>query len=219
MEKHFLMLLEKCALFRGHKKEEILPLLNEVSSYRETFSSGEEILTRKGENGRIGILLKGKLTVFSCEENGTPLNTLQEGDLFGVSVLFGNCGARTCIKAKTEAAVLFIEEEKMEPLWEDKEIRKNLVSFLTDRICFLNQKISNFTAGSAEGKLARYLLQNASEEGICTVNTSLSQLAKSLNLGRASLYRAMEKMEQEKTISRDKKTIFIKCRKALEIYF
>ncbi|MBR5296153.1 MAG: Crp/Fnr family transcriptional regulator, partial [Clostridia bacterium] len=160
MEQQVLTLLEKSILFRGCKLEKISSLLKEVSSYRENFSLGEKVFTKKGEIGRVGILLNGSLAVFSAEENGTPLNTLKEGDLFGVSVLFGNIGAPTLIKAKTCAEVLFIDEEKMEPLWENSLIRKNLVSFLTDRICFLNKKISAFTAGSTEGKFARFLLQN-----------------------------------------------------------
>ena len=57
------------------------------------------------------------------------------------------------------------------------------------------------------------------ENNVVSLNISLSQLAKSLNLGRASLYRAMEKMEQDQIISRDKKTICILDRQALEIYF
>lgn len=219
MKKTLLLLSEKCPLFRGSEPEKIQSLLKKTGSYSEIFSSGEAVLTKTEKCGRIGVILKGSLTVFSAEENGTPLNHLGEGNLFGVSVLFGNCGAETFIRAKTKAEVLFIDEEKTEPLWEDKIIRKNLISFLTDRICFLNRKIRSFTAGSAEGKLALYFAQNASEKGILTVNTSLSQLAKDLNLGRASLYRAIEKMETEGIITRDKKTIQITEPGALEIYF
>ncbi len=197
----------------------IAGLLKKTCSYQEIFSSGEEVLTKTQNGGRIGVILKGSLTVFSGVENGTPLNHLAEGNLFGVSVLFGNCGAETCIRAKTKAEILFIDEEKTEPLWEDKVIRKNLITFLTDRICFLNRKIRSFTAGSAEGKLAMYFAQNASENFSFTIKTSLTQLAKDLNLGRASLYRAIEKMEAEGVIKREKKTIQITEPNALELYF
>ena len=219
MKKTLQVLSEKCPLFSGSDSERIRCLLEKTASYRKSFSAGEEILTKTEVCGRIGIILKGGLTVFSAVENGTPLNHLGEGNLFGVSVLFGNCGAETYIRAKTKTEILFIDEEKTEPLWEDKIIRKNLIRFLTDRICFLNRKIRSFTAGSAEGKLATYFAQNASENGIFTVPSSLTQLAKDLNLGRASLYRAIEKMENDGVIKRDKKTIQITEPDALELYF
>ncbi len=219
MNKTHLLLSEKCPLFRGSDPERLEELLEKTCSYKECFSSGEEIVTKNEEGGRIGVILKGSLAVLSAVENGTPLNHLGEGNLFGVSVLFGSCGAETCIRAKTKAEILFIDEEKTEPLWEDKIIRKNLIRFLTDRICFLNRKIRSFTVGSAEGKLALYFAQNASDDGLFDIKTSLTQLAKDLNLGRASLYRAIEKMEADGVIKRDRKTIQITEPDALELYF
>ena len=207
MKDDALSVLESCALFKGCKREKIEQFLKKSEAVCHGFSSGDKFSTGKDGKRCLGILLKGALTVYAPGEESTPLNRLKPGGLYGVSALFGSPGADTRILAESDGELLFIYEEKAEVLWEDPCIRRNLISFLTDRICFLSKKIASFTAKGAEGKLARYLSQCADENGICRIESSFSELAKSLHLGRASLYRALDKLEEEGFIQRDKKEI------------
>ena len=209
MEEDVLDILQTCALFRGFERDKIPALLKNCGATRHLFSDGDEFSPEKDGVRSIGILLSGALTVFAAGEEHTPLNHLKPGSLFGVSALFGSPGANTRIFAESDGELLFITEKKAELLWEDKLIRSNLISFLTDRICFLNRKIASFTAKGAEGKLARHLSQCADADGICKIESSFSELAKSLHLGRASLYRAIDKLEAEGIIRREKKAIRI----------
>lgn len=217
MEETVLNALELCALFRGFERNRIPEILRLCKAERQNFSAGDQVLTEKETRRRIGILLEGNLTVFAPGDDLTPLNRLKTGSLFGVSALFGSPGADTRIRAENDGMLLFINEDCAEVLWEDRIIRKNLISFLTDRICFLNRKIAAFTAKGAEGKLARHLSQHADDDGVCKLDTSYSELAKSLHLGRASLYRAMDKLEAEGIIRRDKKVIRILCPESISL--
>lgn len=210
MEEEKLGILENCALFRGLDRKQISQRLEECAAIEQAFSQGDEIHTEKDGKQSFGILLAGSLTVYAAGEELTPLNRLKAGSVFGVSALFGSPGANTRICAESPGAVLFIGETQAETLWEDRIIRRNLISFLTNRICFLNRKIASFTAKGAEGKLARHLSQCADANGTCTVD-SYSHLAKELHLGRASLYRAMDKLEAEGFIRREKKAIYLLC--------
>ena len=210
MEEGKLSVLENCALFRGLGSKEISKHLDECNALEQAFSQGDEIHTQQAGKQQIGILLSGSLTVYAAGETLTPLNRLKAGSVFGVSALFGSPGANTRIFAESSGVVLLISEAKAETLWENQTIRRNLISFLTNRICFLNRKIASFTAKGAEGKLARHLSQCADADGTCNID-SYSQLAKELHLGRASLYRAMDKLESEGIIRREKKTIHILC--------
>ncbi len=206
MEEEKLSVLEKCALFRGLDRKQICERLKKCAPVEQAFSLGDEIRTEEKGKQSFGILLSGSLTVYAAGEALTPLNRLKEGSVFGVAALFGSPGANTHIRGEGAGVVLLIEETQAESLWEDRIIRRNLISFLTNRICFLNRKIASFTAKGAEGKLARHLSQCADENGACTVE-SYSLLAKELHLGRASLYRAMDKLEEEGFIRREKKVI------------
>ena len=210
--------VKNCALFRGCDAARLSLLLEKIRAYEENFSPGDEIPTREKGKARIGILLEGRARVISHGENGIPLNRLEKGGVFGVSALFGCGGADTRIVAESEGKALFFREADMEPLWEEAVIRKNILCFLTDRICFLNRKIAFFTGNGAEGKVARYLSQSADAAGICTIPSSLSDLAKSLHLGRASLYRALETLEKDGVISREKKVVRILKSESLDLF-
>ena len=207
---------ESCPLFRGADKGKITRLLEQCRAERQLFSHGDEFHPEKDGCRRIGILIDGRMTVFAAGEEHTPLNHLKAGSLFGVSALFGSPGANTRIFAESDGEVLFIREENAEVLWDDPLIRRNLISFLTDRICFLNRKIASFTAKGTEGKLARHLTQCADADGVVRVD-SYSELAKELHLGRASLYRAMDKLEAEGMIQRVKKEIRILCPESVSL--
>ena len=210
MEEEKLGILEQCALFRGLDRKQIAECLQKCAPFEQIFSQVDEIVTRRNGAVCLGFLLSGTLTVYAAGEALTPLNHLREGSVFGVSALFGSPGANTHIHGESAGVVLLIDEARAEILWEDRIIRKNLISFLTNRICFLNRKIASFTAKGAEGKLARHLSQCADANGCCTVE-SYSLLAKELHLGRASLYRAMDKLEEEGFLHREKKVIRLLC--------
>lgn len=206
-----LSVLAQCPLFRRINSDDILQVLKKADAYTEEFAAKERIPLRKDGKNRIGILLSGEAKVFSSGEGRMLLNRLGEGSLFGVSYLFGKEGADTEICIDKKSRVLFLEEARSEALWEHPELRKNLILFLTDRILFLNRKIAFLSEGGAKGKLYRFLLDRADESGRVSLPCSFSELAKVLNVGRASLYRALEKMEAEGILQKEKRSLRLLC--------
>lgn len=207
MTKRTLSVLTGCPLFAGMDSAEILQVLKKASAYTEEFAAKESILLRKDGKNRIAILLSGQARVISSGEGRVLLNRLGEGSLFGVSYLFGRKGADTEISTDKKCSVLFLDEARTEALWENPRLRKNLILFLTDRILFLNRKIAFLSEGGAHGKLYRFLLDRADENGIVSLPCSYSELSKMLSIGRASLYRALEKMEADGVLKKEGKTI------------
>lgn len=198
-----MLLSTRCALFSGYEANKIPALLRRCRARKHSFAQGDEIEAE----GCLGIVLSGRVDVRSHGEKGALLNRIEAGGIFGVSYLFGSVGAGTRILCREAAGILLIESDSAEPLWEEKRVRQNLLSFLTDRICFLNEKIASLTAGDAEGKVAHFLSAKADGEGVVTLDTSYSEWAGSLGLGRASLYRALESLEEKGLIRREKKRI------------
>ena len=78
----------------------------------------------------------------------------------------------------------------------------NYVAYLSQRIWFLNEKIDALAAGSAEGKLAQYLLTH-SRGGWMEWDCSATGLAKRLGVSRASLYRALDTLTASGAIRRE----------------
>jgi CRP-like cAMP-binding protein len=123
------------------------------------------------------------------------LRTFSAGAVFGISDWYADPKAGLSrIEAKEETDVLTIRPAGVRLLLEEsRSFREHYISFLTGRIRFLNQKIEYLTAGSAEIKLSHYLL-SLDESQTVTLPISMSALAEMLDLGRASLYRAMDKL-------------------------
>ncbi len=218
MEREVLLTLEESALFRGYPPNKLEKLLAGMGASIEDFAPGEIFSLYEGKSHRVGILLSGQMQVFSAGQKKVPLNRLSRGNLFGLSSLYGTDGAKTQIVGIQQGKVLFLEETRLDPLLEDPLLRRNLISFLTGRIRFLNRKIAFYTAPAAVGKLARYLSQHADCNGRVPVPHSFSELAKILNLGRASLYRALGELEEEGVIEKNGKDILILSPKLLEIF-
>ncbi|MBR7099516.1 MAG: Crp/Fnr family transcriptional regulator, partial [Clostridia bacterium] len=88
---------------------------------------------------------------------------------------------------------VFFSKQAVNHLLETNErFRENYIGFLSSRIRFLNRKIAYLTAGSAERRLALYLLSLGAGE--VELKESIAALSDLLNLGRASLYRAFDKL-------------------------
>jgi len=88
----------------------------------------------------------------------------------------------------------------------------NLVEFLLGRVVFLNKKITALSGHTAASRLELYLAENAvQKDGVSQVQLpfSLSEFAEHLCVGRASLYRTLDTMEQQGRIRRKGRTIYL----------
>ena len=139
------------------------------------------------------------------------MRTIGVGAIFGIANLYAKeLDFPTRISAKSVCNVLFIKKQALRELIEnDKSTLKNFLAFQSNKIVYLNKKINAFTAGSAERRLALFLSDNA-VNGVYSENVSMSALAEMLDIGRASLYRALDKLEAEGCIERSGKIIIIK---------
>lgn len=208
-------ILAKSPLFAGIDREELETLLSQASAYQEAYQSGDAVDFQHEGVGRIGVVLSGGFIVQSAPESEAVLNTLKPADCFGVSVLYQSCGAKTRISCQKAGKVLFLDTQKLDCFWESPHFRENLIGFLTDRIRFLNQKIACFTASGATQKLSRHLLESTTEDNAKVTVASFAALARTLDLGRASLYRAMESLEEAGAIKKEQKQIRVLSRKKL----
>ena len=165
--------------------------------------------------GRIGVLLSGSATVFSPHsEKTTFLRRLSGGNAFGVSGVFSRSSFMTSVVAQNACTVFFIGESSLLLLLEqDPAFLRRYLAFLSDRIGYLNHKIGYLTAGSAERKLALYLLSFRAEE--VTLDVPISTLSTLLDVGRASLYRAFDKLIEDGHILKSGRRITLLSMEAL----
>jgi len=167
---------------------------------------GESIYTPQRFRRCLGFIAAGRVRV---SKQTLVVSVLTEGDVFGAAALFNTSGEyATTLTALTDCTVLLIPQMAVSLLLhESPQFAENYVRYLSGRIQFLSLRLDAVTAGSAERKLGQYLLSQADEEGRLRIGAT--QLSASLGMGRASLYRAFEALEDAGAIERTGKEIHI----------
>lgn len=189
-------LLRENFLFSGLEENR----LHELCTF-SSFSKGEQIFGGKKTAGKLGLLLSGR-AVAVCAQ-GTSLNSFSAGDMFGAASVFCDPDKEpfSCITAASDCRVIFITAEAVRDiLRHDPEKAIRYISFLSDRVSFLNRRIATFTGGEAVSRLAKHLVDSADSEQVCK-GINFSSLAKSLGISRASLYRAKAALEGSQIIT------------------
>ena len=167
----------------------------------------------------LGVLLSGRAQIRSTDKEGVILRTLKKGDVFGAASLFlQDAAPLSQIVAQDPCTTLLLSRTAVcELMQRDGAFLDEYLAFLAGRVNFLNQKIRCYTAGSAERRLAMWIAAEGKETLI--LPDSIASLAKTLDIGRASLYRALDKLEENGLIGRKGRTITVPSVDALlEIY-
>lgn len=175
----------------------------------ETFRRGEVIYGGRVYRRALGVVLRGKAEAVSGERG--ELTTFSGGSVFGAAALFGG-GAEyiSCVRAVTECRVQFLPEESLTALFQSHpRTAMNYIAFLTGRVRFLNGKIAAFTAGDTEQRLYRWLRANCDAEGRLPAAVTMTKLAKQLNMGRTSLYRGLETLENKHLIRKEEGEVIV----------
>ena len=177
------------------------------------FRSGEAM---ESEERAVGILLSGRGVIYSSDKGRqTLLRFISPGDAVGVAGLFADKAPDTRIYAcgDGKSEMFFVGRKAFEELMTvetDGRFRTNLIKFLSDRVTFLNSKIDCVTGGSAERRLVMFLKNSSTNDnGEVEIGMSMTALAHALDIGRASLYRAFDALEEDGAISRNGKCVRI----------
>ena len=172
------------------------------------YCKGEKIYTPQNARKALAMVLEGQVRVF---QGKVPMNDLLPGDVFGVAALFGTDEEYPSIViAESECRILYIPQETVVKwMKEVPTVAQNYVAFLSDRIRFLNRRLSTLTAGQSDGKLWKYLLAHRDENGVVSITGGMGALAERLDMGRSSLYRSLESLTQIGKIRRERKKIII----------
>jgi len=215
-QKRVALKIAQTFIFAGAHEEAIDTALVSEYCYREKFDAGETIYETKNFKRALGIVLSGEVAVLAVYREGecaraVPLRCMKQNDVFGAAAMFGEEERyATVIRAKKGCEILFMEQPLVAALlWRNPGIALNYITFLSGRIRYLNQKIDSFTAGSARSRLARYLLEYAKQNDTDTLHIPTSNLASTLDIGRASLYRAAGELTRAKCIEKNGKEIKI----------
>ncbi len=182
-------------------------------SRREGAPKGEILYTAHRFERSLGFVLSGKVRV---TRGDLLVDVLEPGMWFGAAALFNTREEYpTTLTAMTDCEVLLLSQETVAELMERwPRVGVNYVHYLSGRICFLSDRLNSLSAGSAEEKVEQFLRRSADADGaVCVAATAV---ARTLGLGRASVYRAFETLEERGILKREHKKIILKSNEVRE---
>ncbi len=200
--------LQQNELFNFVQRDLLQAVFDGEEAQLADFRRGDLIFSKELYRSAIGLILRGSAQVLK-NVNGIMVTRLQENDVFGGSVLFtGGAFYTDEVIATRDTRVLFLSKNAIVKLMQlDSGFAVSFIRYLSQHIYFLNRRIDNFTGGSAESRLANYLLGCFEDYKTYELDRSMHQLAVSLDISRASLYRAFERLIDGGAIQRDGKNI------------
>ena len=195
-------------LFRRVEKSECGVYIRDKSCTLETFPKGRAIYTPTEFRRSLGILLSGRADV---SKKGFAVSVLEPGELFGAAALFTDQPEyESTITARSTCRVLFLPQGLVASLLSrHPEAVAGYIGYLSQRIRFLSRRLDALTAPGAGEKLGHYLLEHGG------VDCSAVELAKRLDVSRASLYRALGQLEAMGAIEKRGRVISVLSREKL----
>ncbi len=206
-------LVLKTELFRGSPPGVLTRILAVSDCTAAAYEKNEVVYDKTNFSRSLGIVLEGRLRVTkeNADKRSIVMSTLQRGAMFGAAALFNSEPEyATKITAIEHSRVLFLPQRLIKRMIErEPEIAENYIRYLSERILFLNRKIYFLTAGTAEQRLAGFLLDNLAVGEFSEMPMPMHRLADALNMSRASLYRAFDELTASGAVSKQGKLICI----------
>ncbi len=183
--------LKNLFLFKGITESIDYSAIGEIVAFKK----GEVIYSQNNYKRAIAVLINGKAEAEEQSEGGT-LCTFYAGSVFAAAAVFADKQPFVSkIVAKSDCEILFISEEELTKIFAaHPKTAVNYITFLNQKIRFLNQKISVYSSSSAEAKVLKYFSANSG------VKCNFSAVAETLKIGRTSLYRALDALKEKNLI-------------------
>ncbi len=217
-------LLENTFLFRGLPRVHLASIVSRNIFERREAKKGEVIYSPTHYQQALGIVLTGSISVSKEDSSRQSMivSVLTPGQIFGAAALFHQTDHYvSTLTARSHCTMLFLTQGRLETLMNEYPlISFNYVCYLSGRIQFLSAKIDSLISGSSTRKLSQYLFEHmeSSQDGpLVRLPCSMTELAERLHMGRASLYRGFDALEEEGIVQRQRKKVFVLQPKALQL--
>lgn len=208
--KHEKRLLES-TLFTGCDSKNYRSLTQSLTT--DSILKGQSLSTHNISPSLI-MLASGCLDIYM--PTGVLLVTLMPGDFFEPSPIFSQIKPLfpLYLRARANSVIITLDKNSLVPIFDiDPVVARNYMKILDDNLQTIICRLSHFTAVTPSVALALYLLR--SDDNILRLPEGFAGLARRLNISRATFYRALSELEQQKLISHYEKTIRITDRKGL----
>ncbi len=201
-------ILKEFFLLKNIENEQAEEIISNLPSSK-CFKKGDIIYSAEVYPNALGLILKGEAFAVTNNDNKLFMKSFNRGTAFGAAAVFGNeSDFVSTITAKTDIEIMFIEEKTLKMIFAKyPQTAVNYIEFLSDKIRFLNRKVSLLSSGSAENTVLNYFSSIADSGGNATLPRNMTLLSRTIGISRASLYRCIENLENRGLILKENNII------------
>ena len=198
--------------------------MNILSAYNINMDDGFPVEMSKGSliddvysSSRFATaVIKGSINVMSqiADDRRILITKLKEGDIFGISNLFIEEDLRTVLECNEDCTLFMIRKEAFRKrLIENESAMIMYCQTINRKIQFLLDKIEKLSVPTARSRIAYSLIS-----GSYMLSRTREELASSLGISRATLFRELSLLQQDGIIEKDGRKLRIKDRRKLLLY-
>ncbi len=160
----------------------------------------EDIISEEQNGvGCIGLILRGSAKVAPGEHGA--VSTIGRGAEFGICNIFVREDMPTRLTARTALKAAFLPKDVFAGLLgENRVLMYRYIRLCNQKMLYLAGKLRLMSISDSTERFAFWLMHNG-HNGAVTLSFSKDELARRLGLSRASLFRAISKLENEGIIS------------------
>lgn len=204
-------------MIKNIENQELISFRKQLSSCVNTnyksFKNKELIISSNITKKRIGFITYGKASIIKTDINGdtTIMRELKENDIFS-NLFFQESEDEIYIISNKETEVIFIDYYSILKNCNKKcqnhtKLVVTLFELLIKDNKKQNEKIELLSKRTVREKILFFLKNRTNEKNIFNVTTSYTAIAEYICVDRSNLMRELKRLEKEKIIKKEKKTI------------
>jgi len=205
-------MLENVNLFSGLSDKALAEI--EQHGTIKSYNKNTIIINQNDETDSLYVILSGKVKVYISGEDGREvvLNYQVPGEYFGeMSLIDRQPRAASVMTVEPSKLMIIARSAFMRCLSSNPEIALNLIEPMSSRIRMLAENVSNLALLDVYGRVARTLLQLATEVDGTLITGKITQqeIAEMVGASRAMVSRILKDLKTGGYINIDKKCIII----------
>lgn len=210
----------QCPLCNSIPAERHGEFLSDVNYSVIRYVKGDILVNQDSRYDRLFIVIKGEVKTEMVDEKGDfmRVETIKAPNPIATGFLFAtnNISPVTAI-AKTDVVVVAIGKENIYFLMQKyPEFMKAFLSYISNKLAFLAEKLRLASLRTIKAKLAYYILKESKGKDKFQLKMSREEISHLLGVSRPAMINVMTQMVNEGYVEVDKRKITIKERRALQ---
>lgn len=210
----------QCPLCSSIPDEQRKEFVSDINYSLIQFTKGSILVTQGSKYDKLFIIIKGEIQTEMADEKGDFMNieSIKAPNPLATGFLFAtdNLSPVTAL-AKTDSLAIVIPKENVYFLMHKyPEFMKAFLSYISNKLTFLTEKLRLFSLRTIKAKLAYYLLRESKGESQFQLKTSKEDIARLFGVSRPAMVNVIMQMADEGLIKVEKRMIMINNRYALQ---